>query len=596
MKEEAYKPINIRETIEEKFPKLILNRPDWIVKLIVGSINKVLHVDQINDLLSRNHGKKGIELIDDLFDELNFSYQVSNSDLKKIPAEGRLILVANHPIGSLDGLSLYKLVYELRKDVKVVTTDILSQIQIFKDVFLGVDIETLSEQRKSIVQIGRALQNEEVVIIFPAAEVARLNFFRVRDSRWNKGSIFFAKKFNVPILPVYVHARNSWFFYLFSMINKGLSRVLLANEMYNKKNKTINLKIGDPIPTRAFSSDGINIKAKTHLLKKHVYSLKSGKGGFFATEKNIIHPVDSKIVHKELMKAKFLGKTGDDKLIILTSMEESPNVVQEIGRLRELTFRKVGEGTGKKVDLDKFDKYYKHIVVWDENELDIVGAYRLGVGKEIIKDYGFDGFYSSTLFKYREVFTRDYLPDSIELGRSFVQKKYWNTNALHYLWLGIGAYCAHNPETKYMFGPVSISNSYPEQSKNWIVAYCQKWFSTETEFASANRRFLIHEEEREKINKIFVGENHKQDYFTVKNMLKPMGFTFPVLYKHYSELCDENGVQFLDFGVDPDFENCIDGLILVDIAKIKDEKKERYITPFIPDTNKKENQYHSTTV
>jgi hypothetical protein len=271
---------------------------------------------------------------------------------------------------------------------------------------------------------------------------------------------------------------------------------------------------------------------------------------------------------------------NDGKQILITDYQTSPNTLREIARLREITFRSVGEGSGKKLDLDKFDKFYKHIIVWDDDELEIVGSYRIGEGKQIIESEGTDGFYSSTLFKYSSSFMQDYLLESIELGRSFVQKKYWNTNALNYLWQGIGAYLTANPEVKYMFGPVSISNSYPEQAKKMIVYFYNKWFGSVNVLAESKNRFKIPEKEINEFQDVFASSDYKSDYRILKGVLKPIGFSVPILYKHYSELCDSNGVKFLDFGVDKDFENCIDGLILVEVDKIKQEKKDRYINCF----------------
>ncbi|NLT50445.1 MAG: GNAT family N-acetyltransferase, partial [Ignavibacteria bacterium] len=291
--------------------------------------------------------------------------------------------------------------------------------------------------------------------------------------------------------------------------------------------------------------------------------------------------IDRKLINKELLESKLLGETKDGKKIILTDFNKSPNVMNEIARLREVTFRSIGEGTGKKMDFDEFDKYYSHLVVWDENELEIVGSYRIGFGKNIYEEIGLKGFYTSTLFNYSENFVAKIITNSIELGRSFVQKKYWNSNALDYLWQGIGALIASNPDIKYLFGAVSISNSYSAPAKNRLVYYYNKWFGSVNNLAHSKNRFVIPKNEIEGLQTEFNGENFKSDFRILKKMLKQFGFSVPVLYKHYSELCEQDGVKFLDFGVDADFENCIDGLLVVDLEKIKAEKKERYINQFI---------------
>lgn len=573
------KTIDLAKIITSKYPGFN-DKPGITKKIIIGIFEKVLHIKEINQFIEKNEDVYGINFIDEVFEMLNFSFSIAHKDMKRIPAEGRLICVSNHPIGSLDGMALLRAVSEVRPDVKVIANDILMAIENLGDYFLPYTLDSRSAQKDHIRAIGEALEREEAVIIFPAGEVSRLRGLTVVDRKWNKGPIYFAKKYSAPVLPMFVKAKNSWFFYAFSFIHYNLSQVLLANEMFNKKNKTIRIRIGDPIPAKAFTGNLINDKIQIKLLRKHTYMTGRGKQGVYSTEKNIIHPVDKKKLKHELHDAELLGSMPDGKKFYLTTMDKAPMILEEIARLREITFRKVGEGTGKKYDLDKYDRFYQHIVVWDDEELEIVGAYRIGVGKKILPEMGVKGFYTSELFTHSEELVKEILPHSIELGRSFVQKKYWNTNALHILWLGIGAYLAANPEVKYMFGPVSLSNNYPDEAKKMIVFYYDKWFGANKKLTRGKDGYHISESDKERLAILFNGADSKKDYFILKNMLKPFGFTVPVLYKHYSELCEENGVQFHCFNVDVAFENCIDGLILVDINKIKEEKKDRYIRAF----------------
>lgn len=569
--------ISIQSIIEERYPQFLQKKSNFFKRIFLKTLDKILYVNEINRVVKRNEGLTNFEFIEEVFEYLNFSFKISNKDIKRIPSEGRLIVVANHPIGSLDSLAILKAISEIRTDVKIVANDILTKFESINDLILPYSIESKKMQRANISAIQSALDNEMAVIIFPAAEVSRLKLLTVRDSKWHKGAVYFAKKFNSPILPIFINAKNSVLFYTVSSINKAISMVLLAHELFNKKNKTIEIIIGDPIPAKAFSTNYINDQTQIKLLKKHVYSLSKGKGNIFHTEKNVIHPIDRKTIKRELTNAEHIGQTRDNKKIIITDITESPNVLNEIARLRELTFRKVGEGTGKKRDFDNFDKQYKHLVVWDENELEIVGSYRIGIGKDIVKSQGINGLYTTTLFDFSKKFQNEIISESIELGRSFVQRKYWNTNALNYLWQGIGAFLSNNDWVRYMYGGVSISNNYSENAKSLIVFYFDKWFGDNENLARSKNRYLLSESMKNEFNNLFTSNNYKEDYKILKNVLRPTGFTVPILYKHYSELCNEGGVKFLDFGVDPDFENCIDGLILVDVDKIKDEKRERFM-------------------
>lgn len=578
--------LEIEKILEEKLQNTVVTKYSFSKKIIFNFIKKILYTKRLNQFLNTNKNKYGIEIIDELFEMLNFTYKVSNKDIKKIPAEGRLIVIANHPIGSLDGLALLKLIYEIRKDVKIIVNDILYSIDNLKEYFIPVNVFGRQIKRDSIDEIGNQLESEGALIIFPAGEVSRLKWFTVTDKKWNSGAVSFAKKYKSPILPIYIDAKNTWYFYIISSINKMFSTFLLIHEMFNKKDKTINILIGDPIPAKSFTENLITVFYQTKLLRKHLYNLRKPNKNIFVTKKNIIHPIDRKLIKKEINKSNILGTTDDNKKIILTNKKDSPNTLNEIARLRELTFRKVGEGTGKRYDLDFYDEHYYHLIVWDESELEIVGAYRLGFGNEIMHKQGIGGFYTNSLFNFSPDFTNKILPSAIELGRSFVQKKYWNTNVLFYLWQGIGAFLATNPQVKYLFGGVSISNSYPLEVRQMIVYVYRKWFGEKEDVVESKNRFVIPESELIKYNTIFTGNSFKDEYKILKQMLKPYNLTVPVLYKHYAELCEQEGVKFLDFGVDREFEECIDGFIVIDVDKIKPEKKEKYINYFLKGNNK----------
>ena len=548
-----------------------------VEKILAKIISRLLYLNRVEKFIKNYSHLDGKQFINQLFEELNFSYLISSRDHYKIPSHGRVICVANHPIGSLDALSLLKAVLEVRRDVKIVANEILYSIESIRNLLIPIKLDSKSAQKNSINEIRQALQNEYAVILFPAAEVSRLKGLTIVDSKWNRGAVSFANKFNSPVLPVYIEARNSFLFYFISLLSKKVSMLLLSHELFNKTNHIIKLKIGDIIPAKVFSSALIDNEYQTKLLKKHVYLIGKNKKGIYTTEKNVIHPVDRKLIKMELLNSQLLGITKNNIQIFLTTRNESPHTVNEIARLRELTFRKVGEGTGKNYDLDKFDTHYSHLILWDEAELEVIGSYRIGSGNQIMANVGKEGFYTSTLFNYSRAFEESYLNDSIELGRSFVQSKYWNTNALNYLWQGIGAYLQHDSAVKYLFGGVSISNNYPAAAKEMIVYYFTKWYGSKEQLIESKRKFIISENSSVGLANIFTGETTKDDYKILKKMLKPFGYTVPVLYKHYSELCETGGVNFLDFGTDPDFENCIDGLILVDVNLIKEEKKQKYM-------------------
>jgi putative hemolysin len=561
----------------EIYDQIIFNKLPSIVKRgIILFLNKLLHITEINNIIELYRNKSGIDFIDELFEVLDISYTVSAKDLLKIPSEGKLLIVSNHPLGGVDGLILLKLISDVRSDVKIVVNELLLNIDNLKNYFLPFDIFSGKTQRGNIELIYKSLNNNEAIIVFPAGEVSRFGISGIQDKNWRKSVLQLSNKYKVPILPVYIHARNSIVFYIVSLLNKKLSIFLLPRELFNKKNKSFNISIGHHIPSAAFENRYHRSYNQIKLLRKHVHLIGRGKNGIYEVEKNVIHPIPRKTIKQQLDRCKVLGLTNDKKKIFLVDSFTSPDVLKEIGRLREITFRRVSEGTGKKIDLDKYDEFYKHIVLWDEIELDIVGSYRIGIGRTIMPTLGLKGFYTSELFNH-SIQLENILSQSAEMGRSFIQAKYWNTSALDYLWQGLGVFLRDNPDIKYTFGGVSLSKTYSEEAKKNIIYFYQKWFGDSNYLSNAKNKYIISASDYSELRKTYLSKDYKSDLMILRNILKHLGYAIPTLYKQYTELCEQDGIKFIDFCIDPDFNDCVDALILVEIGKIKEDKKERYI-------------------
>jgi len=566
--------IDIQKEIEKKFPK-IREKENFLKKSLFKIAKKIVHEDSINQFLSQNSHLKGIEFVDAVLDYFDFDYTVSSSDLQNIPTSGKVVIVANHPLGGLDALCLLRLISQIRQDVKIIANDFLTGFDALNSLLIPIDNYKNRQSKNDIKKIYQALNNEEAVIIFPAGEVSRASTKGIKDPSWNKGFLNFAQNTNAPILPIFLDAKNSKTFYTISLLNKTFSTLLLSHEIFKKKSKRINIKIGQIIPNENIVPKGIDKKFLVNLYRKHLYSLKKGKKSFFQTQSAIAHPVNRIDLINELRKSKLIGQTIDGKKIYLYDYTEDSIVLKELGRLREISFRKVGEGVNKKRDTDKYDIYYQHIILWDENELEIVGSYRIGNSNFIFKEIGVKGFYSNTLFKYEEEFS-PYLRNSIELGRSFVQPKYWGTRALDYLWFGIGAYLKNNPNIEYMFGPVSLSASFPTIAKDMIIFYYSHYYGNKEVLIEAKTPYQYSNNINE-IKELFDLNDKKKDFKFLKSTLANIGVSIPTLYKQYSEIAQDGGVKFLDFNVDHSFGDCIDGFILVEVEKIKESARQRYI-------------------
>ncbi|WP_290664019.1 MULTISPECIES: lysophospholipid acyltransferase family protein [Ignavibacterium] len=568
--------ISIKEIINSKSPGFLSKYPSFVSDLFYTFINRILFIPRINRFLSEHGDKTGIEFIEELFEQLDISYRISSKDREKIPSEGKLIIVANHPLGGLDGLILLKLISEVRTDVKIIANDVLMNIKNLSEYFLPFDLLSKKDLKKNYQLISETIKRDFAIIIFPAGEVARLTVKGIKDKKWNKGAVYFADKFQAPVLPIFIKGRNSILFYITSLFSKKLSMFLLPYELFNKRNKIFDLKIGHPISPKALNTKYQKTEFLSKSLKKHLYLISKNKKGIFQTEKNIIHPVSTKQLRSELFSNTQLGETTDHKKIFLVEYEKGKNVLKEIARLREITFRKVGEGTGSKKDSDKFDKYYRHIVLWDDNQLEIVGSYRFAEGNFVINNFDVKGFYSSSLFRFNTEL-KPYLTNSIELGRSFIQSKYWNSLALDYLWQGIGKYLTSNRNVRYLFGPVSMSNNYSSEAKDLIIQFYSKWFPPKENFVSAYNPYIYSDKSKFMFDNLFCSNDYNKELILLKNLLSNLGFSIPVLFKQYADLCTPGGVQFAGFNIDKNFSDCIDAFIIIDLSYLKEDKRKRYL-------------------
>lgn len=577
--------LDVAAVIENKNPNFFRQQPEFLREAIYGVLRKLVRESVVNDFLRQNQHLGAIEFVEKVLDYFAVDYKISNLDRENIPHSGPVMIIANHPLGALDALCLIKLISEVRRDIRVVANDIIAAARPVSSMILPVNNVNKQTARRDIENIIAALNEGVAVIIFPAGEVARASAAGVSDSKWQKGFLNIAKRAQAPILPVHIGARNSYLFYAMSAIYRPLSAMMLVREMFTGKNKTIHFRIGEMIPFHYVNQPGLTAKAQVKLLRKHLELIGKGRKGLFNTQKSIAHPEERRALKQELKRAQLLGKTTDNKQIFLFDSFPDSAVLRELGRLREFSFRAVGEGSGGRRDIDRFDLFYRHIIVWDEDELEIVGAYRLAEGWRVMTQQGANGFYTSTLFEFSTQF-ESYLSQAIELGRSFVQPKYWGTRALDYLWQGIGAYIKANSQVRYLFGPVSISASYPAAAKHLLVYYYNRYYGNSHGIVKAKSPFVVDRLHQRGLEQLFDGKNVSEAFDLLKQQMEHIDTTIPTLYKQYVDLCEPGGVEFLDFGIDKDFENCIDGFIFVDFSTLKANKRKRYIDRFDDDVTK----------
>lgn len=543
---------------------------------VISLFKKIFHEDEINDVLKKNRHLDSFDFIEFVLDYFSIDITINKNQLSRIPSYGRVVIIANHPLGALDSLALLNVVKEIRKDIKIVASNFLSEFKNLDSILIPIENVKGKLQRSSVEAIYDALSKEQVIIIFPSGEVSRARPDGIKDTKWKKGFLKIAQNTKSPILPIFIDAKNSKTFYLLSIINKSLATATIPHEMFKYYNKNIGFNIGKSIPYESYYAPNIDINNRVKLLRKHFYKVAKKEKEIFKTYNGIALAQNRQELKKELENAKEIGETTDGKIIYLYANAEENVLIKEIGRLREISFRQVKEGSGKQRDIDDFDYCYEHIILWDEKDLEIAGSYRLVKVSEMVEAYGVDGLYTSTLFNFRQEFSK-YLSSSIELGRSFVQPKYWNSRALEYLWQGIGAYLRINPDIKYMFGSVSISNAYNEEATALLIYFYRNYFGPKYKSVEHRESYILAESKKRKFDELFFKNDYVKDLIILKRELGILGYTIPTLYKQYSELCEEGGVEFIDFGRDRQFENCIDGFLLVTIDKIKEQKQKRYL-------------------
>ncbi|HCR1841679.1 GNAT family N-acyltransferase [Enterobacter kobei] len=538
-------------------------------------LKRLFYEDEFQQFAAAHRHLKGLDMVEQVLEHLDILCTVSARDLEQIPEHGPLVIIANHPTGTLDGLALLYAVSRVRRDVKVVTNRMLTHLEPLSSLFIPVDNMGGRTAKSSLVQMEQHLQNAGVLIFFPAGEVSRPTRKGIHDKKWHPGFIKLASKLRAPLLPVHIQAHNSLLFYASTLVSPTMSMLLLMQQMFRRRHSQLPIKIGQQIAWHHWHSATLSSREMAEQCRQHVMRLGKGMPGVFKTQCAIARPEDRATLKRALAQAECLGKTGDGKLIYLwqrNGQEEAP-LLRELGRLREIAFRAVEEGSGKRRDTDRYDDDYLHLILWDDEDLEIVGAYRFMPTAKQVAHRGPEGLYSYSLFHYDDKM-QDVLEHGIELGRSFIQPRYWGRRGLDYLWSGIGAYLARYPHYRYLFGPVSISGGLPPAARDLLVAFYRLWFPASHPLAASRQPYPASLPD---VLAQFGGVDYVDDLTKLKSLLGNLGCGIPPLYKQYSELCEPGGVQFIDFGSDPAFNNCVDGLVLVDLCYLKTNRYQRYI-------------------
>jgi putative hemolysin len=548
----------------------------------LAAIKKRARLDELNEFYSAVHCEDTQTCLQNILQRLNITIDVDEKELKNIPKEGGFITVSNHPYGALDGIILMSLLYAQRPDYRLMANYLLQRVEPLKELFVPVNpFQHEHQDKRNITGFRKviSLLNADTPIgFFPSGEVStwQSDKRKVTDKPWDKSVVRLIKKAGKPIIPIYFEGGNSRLFHTLGLIHPLLRTAQLPSEFLNMQGAVIKLRIGKPI----LPSEGeqfIDINTYGRYVRARLYALQQPVD----VKRFFRNPITSKIVKKEQVLAPISTESllndiaqfdGDELLfemskfkVYCVSTAKIPTIIQEIGRLREITFREVGEGTGRSFDLDEYDLYYRHLFIWNAEKNELVGAYRVGLGKDIAHKLGKKGYYLNTLFKWEDSFM-EVMGNAMELGRSFVRKEYQrHPYSLFLLWRGIAALIIKYPDYRYLVGPVSISNSYQKISKNLIVSFITKKYYNNhlAQQVKARKKYKVKKNNGD-VSIDILGATDVERLDAVISAIEPGQLKMPILLKKYLK----QNARIIGFNVDPSFNNCLDGFMVLDFQTV----------------------------
>lgn len=556
-------------------------------------VENVLCFKELNEIYNgARDNDKPISFARRVLEAMDVKWNVNAIGDIPIPKDGPVIVVSNHPFGGIEGVILLALLEQYRTDAKVMANYLLSLMPEFRDDFFFVDpfggAEAKKNNLKSMKGCIKWLEEGHLLGVFPAGEVSSIDLKTkiVRDNLWSPTIARMARRSGATIIPMHFSENNGTLFNLLGLIHPRLRTIQLPKQFVNKKAKTFQIEIGQPILPQEIEGYDTDEKLIS-FMRLRSYALAERPTAkpqkekqeqlTVAEQKPIIAAVPPEEIEAEI--ASFPPEntlcSGDDLIVYCAKTEQIPKIMREIGRLREITYREVGEGTGNEIDVDQYDEYYRHLFVWNPQKKEIVGAYRLGLADEIVPKYGVTGLYTHTCFNYDERLVEKLQP-CVELGRSWVRKEYQRAySSLMLLWKGLCIFVAKNPHYKHFFGPVSISNDFLESSRGMLLkslsltnyrADLAALVKPRCAPKPIKRAEWMHPDYAPYIGDIEVIAKIIQD-------IEPDQKGIPVLLRQYVKM----GGKIICFNVDPAFNYCLDGFITVKIPDVDHRILKRYM-------------------
>ena len=562
----------------------MLGLKGWFGRGVTRLVMKVLEIDKVNTTQAKFAQDNAPDFSKHVLEEIGVQYEIPEGEMDRIPAEGGFITVSNHHFGSIDGLILCDTILRKRPDYKLLTTFMLSLVPNLKEGFLPVDNLSGKTDARSVNSIRAALKHIAdggAIGFFPAGEVATYQKEKARtalgdqpvieDKPWASNIIKLIKKSGLPVIPIYFDGTNSRNFHWLGKIHRRLRTVRLIHELFNKKGTFVKVRIGQPISPAEMAN--MDVDTLGGYLRNRTYALEVK---CLPEEKRETAPMlpiapqeDPALVREEInrIQDRILFESGDYRCY-LTPAGDIPHTMRELARLREMVFRSVGEGTGTPLDTDVYDKNYKHLILWNIPDDQIAGAYRIGVGMQLMALPGGElNFYTASLFRFKENLFH-YLPSAIELGRTIVLPQYQrDVSTLKLLLSGILTAASRENGVKYSMGPASISNDFPLFYKSLIYHFMQKNCSMENASSFLAPTHPFHPDfMRVNPDQLLAPCQSLDDVDKLLNALSDGKFRLPVLLRKYVSF----GAKLVCFNVDPDFHDTLDAFVLMKFSEIPD--------------------------
>ncbi len=593
-------------TAKEVAKAIKVDKYGFIGTFIGWLLMKVLKISTLNKIYKRNKHLSDGNFLDGILDDFQIKFEIPEEDLKRLPKDGAYITISNHPLGGIDGILLLKLMIEQRADFKIIANFLLHRIEPLKPYIMPVNpFEDRKDVKSSIAGFKNAilhLRDGHPLGIFPAGEVSTYRDGKlVVDKPWEDAAMKLIKKAEVPVVPIYFHAKNSKLFYKLSKISDTFRTAKLPSELLTQKHRIIKVRIGRPISVNdqkehdTLANFSEFLRRKTYILSNAFEDKPKMLDNLSNTLKNPPKPpkriVGGVSQDKMIAEVEALRK-GDFRLLIsknyevfLTPAQEIPNILHEIGRLREITFRAIGEGTNEAIDLDSFDTYYHHMFLWDNESDQIAGAYRMGLGSPIFEKYGIDGFYLQDLFRF-EPELHKMMSQSIEMGRAFIIKEYQQKPMpLFLLWKGIVHTTLRHPEHKYLIGGVSISNQFSNFSKSLMIEFMKSHYYDPyvAQYVHPKKEFKVKLKDADKDFVFDESEADLNKFDKIIDEVEPGALRLPVLLKKYIK----QNAKLVAFNVDPLFNNSVDGLMYIKIADLPESTVKPVMEEFQAELERK---------